>query len=525
MAAPLRFSPQPGRLPELIFHPVVSLSTKIGDVDTTVYCCSATGSSYAVIPGRSMKCQDGTVFAAAACALGPDHRSWFYVVPYRLVAIKREEKARVQATQLRLSQGRHCDNTFVDRSLLKLLSSTDAAPFVCKCYETWHDDAHVYSVLQYLQLDLMEYSQRQKHGCMSEGAVRRALRTVLIALHTLHQLGFTHRDISPENIMLGNEKGEGILIDFGAALPMFRDPGAVPTAVPLVGSPTQHAPMTGLPRQASTAGSTSGSGGAGSGGAVSPRSPATGVCADDDSAMSDARPALINTAAPAVAASSAAAMPVSPASASTPSFSNLSSPSTYSPSAYMSASAAASSPGAPSIGRSSSTGGSSGSGGEPLAGWLPMPPPIPPPFCKIVYVDCTYFWMQRWYGVQSDLWSLGLTLFTLVMGRPLYRVPAAEDPEFALLLQTDAAMRATPAAAIRAGAGGGGGGGGMPSPRRLLPFEEYLQQQNRRRVDAGLEPLSPQCLDLLCGLIRVRPAFRPPSAAAVLAHPWFQRPD
>ena len=68
--------------------------------------------------------------------------------------------------------------------------------------------------------------------------------------------------------------------------------------------------------------------------------------------------------------------------------------------------------------------------------------------------------------------------------------------------------------------GPGGGGVTLPPPAPSR-FESFLGQRSAARVAAGLPPLSPAVVDLLCRLFRVRPQFRPLNAHGALTHAWF----
>ncbi|MBN3945612.1 MAG: GUN4 domain-containing protein [Nostoc sp. NMS7] len=56
-----------------------------------------------------------------------------------------------------------------------------------------------------------------KHGHLSEDETLRYINQVGQALECVHQQGFLHRDIKPNNIILRDAKQEAVLIDFGLA--------------------------------------------------------------------------------------------------------------------------------------------------------------------------------------------------------------------------------------------------------------------------------------------------------------------
>jgi hypothetical protein len=201
-------------------------------------------------------------------------------------------------------------------------------------------------------------------------------------------------------------------------------------------------------------------------------------------------------------------------------------PSISASSSFFSPSVATAVPASPStaaplpLSRSSSSSASSQPATESIGGWLPLPPPIPPPFCKASYSDCLYFWRKSWYGVQSDLWSIGLTLFVLLHGQTMYAAPLPDDPAFAVLVETDRWIVSRPSVAASASSTSSASSGSASSVARS-PLEAYLHHMQSRRTEKGEAPLSNECIDLLQQLIRIRPTLRPVSVQAVLAHPWF----
>lgn len=71
---------------------------------------------------------------------------------------------------------------------------------------------------------VMEYEQGQslasiikKGKTMPEAQVKRILPPLLDALETVHNAGYLHRDIKPDNIFVRNKNNSPVLIDFGAA--------------------------------------------------------------------------------------------------------------------------------------------------------------------------------------------------------------------------------------------------------------------------------------------------------------------
>jgi serine/threonine protein kinase len=89
-------------------------------------------------------------------------------------------------------------------------------PSLVKVYRFWEDNGTAYMVMpRYVGRTL-----RQVRAGMvvppTEAACRRVLDALLSALEVLHKEGVFHRDIAPDNILLGDD-GLPVLLDFGAA--------------------------------------------------------------------------------------------------------------------------------------------------------------------------------------------------------------------------------------------------------------------------------------------------------------------
>lgn len=105
---------------------------------------------------------------------------------------------------------------------LKLLSCSDETVHMLDFFE---EDGHVCIVFELLSTSLHEVINFNKFRPLSLEAVRVCAERILRALVVLHQAGYMHCDIKPENVMLRPNKAEGnvydsyartCLIDFGA---------------------------------------------------------------------------------------------------------------------------------------------------------------------------------------------------------------------------------------------------------------------------------------------------------------------
>ncbi|PFH36975.1 cAMP-dependent protein kinase [Besnoitia besnoiti] len=117
-------------------------------------------------------------------------------------ALKQMEKGAVKRKneRTRLYAERHVLAEVVSRHIVKL---------VC----TFQDKHYLYQVLEYLPGgDLMTHLVAC--GQFSEQTTKFYIAQLILAVHTVHKLGYLHRDIKPCNIVL-DEKGNLKLLDFG----------------------------------------------------------------------------------------------------------------------------------------------------------------------------------------------------------------------------------------------------------------------------------------------------------------------
>ena len=89
-------------------------------------------------------------------------------------------------------------------------------PSLVKVYRFWEDNGTAYMVMP---RDVGRTLRQVRSGMVlppNEAACRRVLDALLSALEVLHKEGVFHRDIAPDNILLGDD-GLPVLLDFGAA--------------------------------------------------------------------------------------------------------------------------------------------------------------------------------------------------------------------------------------------------------------------------------------------------------------------
>ena len=88
-------------------------------------------------------------------------------------------------------------------------------PYIVKLKEVIREDGYFYIVFEYLDqnLDQLCKARAQRESSFSESSVRDMVRQLLQALAYVHERGFFHRDVKPENVLIQGEVLK--LADFG----------------------------------------------------------------------------------------------------------------------------------------------------------------------------------------------------------------------------------------------------------------------------------------------------------------------
>ncbi|XP_022521555.2 citron rho-interacting kinase isoform X2 [Astyanax mexicanus] len=99
-----------------------------------------------------------------------------------------------------------------ERSILTLSSS----PWIPQLQHAFQDQDNVYLVMEYLPGgDLMALLNRYEDQ-FDESMAQFYLAELVQAIHTVHQMGYVHRDVKPENVLI-DRTGHIKLADFGSA--------------------------------------------------------------------------------------------------------------------------------------------------------------------------------------------------------------------------------------------------------------------------------------------------------------------
>ncbi len=95
-------------------------------------------------------------------------------------------------------------------------------PSLVKVYRFWEDNGTAYMVMPYYVGRNLRQVRQGMVVPPGEAVCRRVLDAVLSALECLHREGVFHRDIAPDNILIGDD-GVPVLLDFGAARRVLSD--------------------------------------------------------------------------------------------------------------------------------------------------------------------------------------------------------------------------------------------------------------------------------------------------------------
>lgn len=95
-------------------------------------------------------------------------------------------------------------------------------PSLVKVYRFWEDNGTAYMVMPHYPGRTLRQMRHSMVVPPADAACRRVLDALLSALEVLHREGVYHRDIAPDNILIGDD-GLPVLLDFGAARRVLGD--------------------------------------------------------------------------------------------------------------------------------------------------------------------------------------------------------------------------------------------------------------------------------------------------------------
>ncbi|XP_026574414.1 citron Rho-interacting kinase [Pseudonaja textilis] len=100
--------------------------------------------------------------------------------------------------------------------------SQNASPWIPRLHYAFQDEKNLYLVMDYEPGgDLLSFLNRYEDQ-LDESTVEFYLAELVLAIHSVHQMGYVHRDVKPEDILL-DRTGHVKLVDFGSAAKMTVD--------------------------------------------------------------------------------------------------------------------------------------------------------------------------------------------------------------------------------------------------------------------------------------------------------------
>jgi len=88
-------------------------------------------------------------------------------------------------------------------------------PNIVKYYSTYEDESYLYLVMEYCPRgELFDAIASQRDNSFGEKEACTIIEKIIRAVNHVHANGIVHRDIKPQNIMIGADN-EVKLIDFG----------------------------------------------------------------------------------------------------------------------------------------------------------------------------------------------------------------------------------------------------------------------------------------------------------------------
>ncbi|KAG2226091.1 hypothetical protein INT45_011708 [Circinella minor] len=101
--------------------------------------------------------------------------------------------------------------------------------WIPKLHWAFQDDDYLYLVMEYAGGgDLFSVLLRQNNECLTEEEARFYIAETIIAVDSLHQMGYIHRDIKPQNILI-DHTGHVKIADFGSCISINNAKKSPPT--------------------------------------------------------------------------------------------------------------------------------------------------------------------------------------------------------------------------------------------------------------------------------------------------------
>ena len=120
--------------------------------------------------------------------------------------------------EVRSTRGKEIFETGLERFLseARTLAHFNKMSGIVSVTDFFHENGTGYMIMDYLPGLSLKQMVMNREDMISEQEILMMMRPVFDALHSIHQEGLIHRDISPDNMIM-DSNGELTLIDFGAA--------------------------------------------------------------------------------------------------------------------------------------------------------------------------------------------------------------------------------------------------------------------------------------------------------------------
>ena len=120
-------------------------------------------------------------------------------------------------------------------------------PSLLKVHRFWEDNGTAYMAMPLYRGRTLRQWRQALQGAPDEAWLRKVLDRLLGALEVMHREAVYHRDIAPDNILVGDD-GAPVLLDFGAARRVISDRSQTLTAIlkPSYAPLEQYAESTGM---------------------------------------------------------------------------------------------------------------------------------------------------------------------------------------------------------------------------------------------------------------------------------------
>ncbi|XP_061731299.1 citron rho-interacting kinase isoform X7 [Nerophis ophidion] len=110
--------------------------------------------------------------------------------------------------------------------------SLNCSPWIPQLFYAFQDEHHVYLAMEYMPGgDLLSLFNRYEDQ-FDESMAQFYLAELVEAIHAVHQLGYVHRDVKPENVLI-DRTGHIKLADFGSAARLTSDKTVAAPTVPV----------------------------------------------------------------------------------------------------------------------------------------------------------------------------------------------------------------------------------------------------------------------------------------------------